>query len=39
VKKIVEQLYDDEYRREPAEKDEGVVQPEKSFLPSYLDDA
>jgi hypothetical protein len=39
MKKAVEQLYNDKYRREPAEEDKGVSQPKKSFLTSYLDDA
>jgi hypothetical protein len=39
MKKAVEQLYNDKYRREPAEEDKGVSQPEKSFLTSYLDGA
>jgi hypothetical protein len=39
MKKAVEQLYNDKYRREPAEEDKGVSQPKKSFLTSYLDGA
>jgi hypothetical protein len=39
MKKAVKQLYNDEYRREPAKEDKGVSQLKKSFLTSYLDGA